>query len=227
MSASQRHIDRMLQQLQPGRPPDEILSPHHQVSWLFDLATEPKLLDMIERQVGPDIVLWSSHLICKAPGTGRAVPWHQDAPYWNISGTTAGAIWIAFDDIDATNGGMAIVPQWHTKGPLKLNDNRQEAFFKQEIDPNVLPQDIDSIKVQYEMPAGGMATHHTMIPHNSGPNLSDRWRRVLVLRYIAADGELGPRMYPDCRTGNKFPREGFLVRGQDIANRGLRHSPFD
>jgi hypothetical protein len=218
-------IERMMAQLEPGRKPDEIYSAHQQELWLFELATQPRLLDMMERHIGPDIVLWSSHLICKQPHTGRAVPWHQDAPYWNVSGKLPGAVWIAFDDVDEQNGGMAVLPGWHNKGALPRR-HRDEAFFDEEIDPAVLPPDPDAVKITYSMPAGGMATHHTMIPHSSIPNNSDRWRRVLVFRYIAADGVFGDKEYPDYRNGEKFPRRFFLVRGRDVLNRGLETSPF-
>ncbi len=60
-----------------------------------------------------------------------------------------------------------------------------------------------------------------MIPHRSPPNTSDRWRRVLVCRYMGADGEMDEKEYPDYRTGRMFPRKYLLVRGEDLRNRGL------
>ena len=86
LSQGQQEIDRMLAQLQTGRDQADIISPHQIHRWIWNLATEPKILDMIEAQIGPDIVLWSSHLLCKPPVTGIAIPWHQDTPYWNVGG---------------------------------------------------------------------------------------------------------------------------------------------
>ena len=77
------------------------------------------------------------------------------------------------------------------------------------------------------MPAGGLAIHHTMIPHTSEPNASDRWRRVITFRYVAADGTFGAKQYPDYRTGESFDRAFYLVRGKDLAGKGLKSSPFD
>jgi hypothetical protein len=210
----------------PGLPTDQIISAHQQEPWIWELATQSSLLDMVERQCGPDIVLWSSHVLCKEPHSGRRIPWHQDAPYWNVRGRMAGGIWIAFDAVGADNGGMCILPDWHDKGVLRRRATTDD-LFDQEIDPSVLPEDIENRKVQYQFPAGGMATHHTMIPHTSEPNASDRWRRVLVLRYMAADADMGPKTYHDYRTGEPFEREAFLVRGRDIANKRLRRSPFE
>jgi len=226
LESCRHELDLMINgKLQPGRKPDEIISAHHQESWAWELATHPKVLDMIEMQIGPNIVLWSSHLICKPPGSGMHIPWHQDAPYWNVSGGLAAGIWIAFDDVDASNGGMCILPRWHQRGVLPIAQ-RQARLFNQEIDPSSLPKDIDQVKVQYRFKAGGMAIHNTMIPHTSEPNRSDRWRRVAVFRYVRADGEHGPKEYEDYQTGKPFDRKFFLVRGEDVANRNLPRTPF-
>jgi hypothetical protein len=220
-----RHVDRMMDNLQPGRDPADILSAHQQEPWMFDLAREPKALDVIEKQIGPNIMLWSSHMICKAPGTGTTVPWHQDAPYWNVKGTLPAGLWIAFDDMGADNGAMAVLPGWHRKGTLPRCDSGQDRFDEM-VDPAALPANVEDLAAQYSMPASGMAIHDTMIPHRSQANTSDRWRRVLVLRYLDAEAQMGDKMYEDYRTGEPFARIGYLLRGEDVANRGWQRSPF-
>lgn len=216
-------MERMIGQLYSKFSPDMMIGTHQLgEQWICDLATEPKLLDLLERHIGPDLVLWASHLLCKQPQTGRPVPWHQDAPYWNISGPFSGSVWVPFDDIDDDNGAMAIIPGWHHKGTLpKLYRDKEFEEFDEEIDPKVLPENIDEVKVKYIMRAGQMAIHHTMLPHNSVPNRSDRWRRVLVLRYMVSDCETHNMEYEDYRTGVKFPRDYYLVRGRDTLNQGL------
>ena len=72
-----------------------------------------------------------------------------------------------------------------------------------------------------------MAIHDSMLPHNSIPNHSDRWRRALAIRYMTAAGDMGDKMYEDYRNGDPFPRRYFLVRGEDVFNRGLERSPFE
>lgn len=216
-------LERMIGQLNPDFSPDMMIGAHQLgEQWMCDLATEPELLDVLARHIGPDIVLWASHLLCKPPRTGRPVPWHQDAPYWNISGPFSGSVWVPFDDIDDDNGAMSIIPGWHTKGTLqRLYRDKEFQEFDEEIDPQVLPGNIDDVKVKYIMQAGQMAIHHTMLPHNSVPNKSNRWRRVLVLRYMASDCETHAMEYEDYRTGEHFPREYYLVRGRDVLNQDL------
>jgi phytanoyl-CoA hydroxylase len=221
----QAETDRMLGQIQPGRSPENMISCHHQERWIFRLAEEPQLLDMIERHVGPNIVLWSSHFLIKPPRTGKLVPWHQDTPYWDLDGELAPGVWIALDDVDRENGTMSVLPGWHNKGELPRRDSGGVAF-SEEIQPDALPADLETDCVEYRLRAGQMAIHHTMIPHTSTPNSSNRYRRVLVLRYMSADGTVGAKEYEDYRTGEKFARECFLVRGEDVRKRGLRRSPF-
>ena len=223
-------LDRMLSRLHATCTPEEMICAHQLGErWIWDLGTEPKLLNMIERQIGPNIVFWSSHALAKPPRTGIEVRWHQDAPYWNVVGRMPGAVWIPLDDVDEENGTMSILPDWHTKGqlPRLIVEDGDKPLFREEIDPKDLPDDADQRKVTYRLEAGQMATHHTMLPHCSTPNRSDRWRRIISMRYVAADAQLGEKVYKDFRTLEPFDRAFFLVRGEDIKGYGLKRSPFD
>ena len=77
LAFGRRQIDRMVAQLQPGRSPEHMISCHQQEQWLFELACEPQILDLVERQIGPDIVLWSSHFLIKPPRARRYRPGPQ------------------------------------------------------------------------------------------------------------------------------------------------------
>lgn len=221
-------IDRMLDQLHANISPEWIIAGHCLERWIWELATETKILDMIERQIGPNIVFWSSHLLCKPPGQGRVVPWHQDAREWpNVIGNFGASVWIPFDDVDNDSGTMTILPGWHNKEPLpQIPRGGDRDDFYADIDPAAFPENLDEIKVDYVLQAGQAAIHHVMTPHTSMPNSSSRWRRVLIFRYIASDGELGPGTYYDYRTNEPFDRVFCLVRGEDDQGRGLPRSPF-
>ena len=223
----QARVRDMLARRHESVPPEMMIGVHQIEPWIFDIAAQPKLLDMIEHQIGPDILLWASHMLCKPPHTGDAVPWHQDAPYWNISGRFSAGVWIAFDDVDEQNGAMSVLPGWHKKGTFPVQDSHSIKGFHSEIVPAQLPDDLDQRRVPYILNAGQMGIHDVMIPHNSPPNTSDRWRLVLVFRYIAADAQLGPNTYHNYKNGQPFEREFTLMRGRDVQNLGLRRSPFE
>lgn len=60
--------------------PEWIMSLHQVLpggnqNWMWRLATDPKLLDMLEHHLGPDIVLFSTQLAIKPAGSGWDVPW--------------------------------------------------------------------------------------------------------------------------------------------------------
>ena len=214
VSAARANLAAMLAKLHSSLQADEIYSAHQQEPWLLDIATTPVVLDAVEQILGPHVVLWSTHLICKPPRTGRAIPWHQDGTYWNLSGPMV-SVWLAFDDVDDENGTMYVLPGHH-KQILGRRETGSD-FFDEEIQPTVLPADIAEREVEYRLKAGEAAMHHVLIPHRSPPNRSaDRWRRVVVLRYMSADGEKVAKQYPNYRTGQSFDRKYILVRSSGL-----------
>jgi hypothetical protein len=127
LAAARANLDRMLQELHPSLKSTEIYSAHQQERWILDILTAKPLLDIIEKEIGPDIVLWSSQMLCKQPRSGKAIPWHQDLTYWNIGGRTT-SIWMALDDVDETNGTMYVLPGWHHHGPLERRRTEDDLF---------------------------------------------------------------------------------------------------
>jgi len=229
LAECRRQIERMLQELHPEISPEWIIAGHRMERWIWDLATDSRILDMIERQIGPNITFWSSHLLCKPPHAGRVVPWHQDAMEWgNVNGNFGCSIWIPFDDVDVESGTMTILPGQHNKGPLpQVPRGGERDDFYADIDPAAFPENLDEVTVDYVLKAGQCAIHHVMTPHTSMPNKSDRWRRVLIFRYIAPDGQLGSSTYYDYRTNEPFDRVFYLVRGEDVHELGLPRSPYE
>jgi hypothetical protein len=218
-------VQAMLDELRSEHAPEGIIGAHQRgADWILRLASQAPLLDLIECHVGPNIVLWTSHLVCKPPRTGKAIPWHQDAPYWNVSGRLAGGVWIPFDDVGRDNAAMTVLPGWHQRGTLPRLRNEAE-LFSEEIDPVALPADVDRQEKVYGLQAGALAVHDPMLPHHSLPNTSPRPRRVLTLRYMNAEGAMGENTYRDHRTGEVFAREYYLVRGKDVLGRGLKSFP--
>ena len=95
-----------------------------------------------------------------------------------------------------------------------MGDKRDD--FYADIDPEEFPDDLERFAVTYDLKAGQAAIHHVMTPHNSTPNKSDHWRRVLIFRYLAADADFVPGTYYDYRTNEAFERVFYLVRGDDV-----------
>src|SRR3546814_17430948 len=70
----QENLDIMLNHLQPGRNPEEILSAHQQEPWLWELATQQKLRSE-ERRVGKE---------CVSTCRSRWTPYHYKKKQYRI-----------------------------------------------------------------------------------------------------------------------------------------------
>jgi ectoine hydroxylase-related dioxygenase (phytanoyl-CoA dioxygenase family) len=145
------------------------------------LVSDPRLLDVAARFIGPGIALFASHYIAKPPGDGQAVLWHQDAGYWPLDPMDVVTLWLALDDSAPDNGCLRVVPGSH-RGEV------HGVRLRTDVD-NVLRSEIEAdvdeaAAVDVVVLAGGVSVHHPAIVHGSEPNRSNRWRRGLTVRYI-------------------------------------------
>jgi len=51
--------------------------------WAYDLATDPRLLDVVEELIGPNILVFNSTVFTKPPRNPSFVSWHQDGTEWH------------------------------------------------------------------------------------------------------------------------------------------------
>ena len=146
---------------------------------LYDLVTDPRILDHVEDLVGPNVICWGSHFFCKLPHDPKKVPWHQDASYWPFSPSRTVTVWLAIDNTDEENAAMRFVPGTHTMGHLEWRDTDAPSVLNQEIRgiENLGEPVYDCLK------AGEMSLHADMLAHGSDPNHSDRRRCGLTIRY--------------------------------------------
>lgn len=181
--ANRRYFDSLLDQmraLQDGRDGNYAINGYHMCcEGLWDIVTNPTILDFVEDIVGPDIVAWGSHFFCKQPGDEKHVPWHQDASYWPLTPARTVTVWLAIDDTDPENAAMQFVPGSHNLGHLE---------WKETSKPAVLGQEIVEIgrfgkPVHDTLKAGQFSLHADMLAHGSGPNTSSRRRCGLTVRY--------------------------------------------
>lgn len=155
---------------------------------LYDICTQPRVLDLVEDIIGPNIVCWGSHLFAKLPGDPKAVPFHQDAVYWPLTPSKSVTVWLAIDDVDAENAAMQFVPNSHLHGALEhevLGLDGSRVLGRQTTE-------LDRFDERYvnELRAGQASMHSDLLLHGSEPNTSSRRRAGLTLRYASADVRL-------------------------------------
>lgn len=192
-----------LQQKNPELRPENL---HHRLMWddpfWVRLVSDPRLLDLVEPIIGPNIALFASHYISKPGGDGLPVLWHQDGSYWPLEPMEVVTAWLAVDDSTAENGCMRVLPGSHHGPMLAHHQHDQQAVLGTEI----RPEDLDtSGAVDVELPSGGVSLHHPLLVHGSNPNHSPRRRCGLTIRYIPATTRITA---PDWTT--------FLLRGEPV-----------
>jgi len=146
---------------------------------LWDIATNDKILDLVQDIIGPDIICWATAVLSKPAKNLKYVPWHQDASYWGLSPARTVTVWLAIDDADEKNSAMEFIPGSHNKGHLpQTKTDENSAFHVQTANVEGLGRAyVDALK------AGQCSMHADMLVHGSPANHSDRRRCGLTLRY--------------------------------------------
>lgn len=186
--------------------------PGKSVGLLFNLWLQDD--DFREVSFLPQLARWSAQLIgsrqvrlledgviFKDPGTGGALHWHQDYPYWPLATPVATTAWIALDDVTLDNGGMRVAVGSHLLGErlpasfgggTSYGEDKRSPLIKPIEDPEQIGFEVEPV----ELRAGEVSFHTPLTWHASGPNTTDGPRRGFVIRY-AGDGViwLGSRRY--------------------------------
>ncbi|MFV3077178.1 phytanoyl-CoA dioxygenase family protein [Niveispirillum fermenti] len=142
-----------------------------------------RVLDLVERFIGPRIYLHSSKMLYKPPFQGRRKPFHQDLAYWPDMTGAQVTIWCPIDPATAGNGCMEVVPGSHSRGMLEHHELEDWQIEDGRIDPQ-------SVRV-IEMAAGDALFLDVLTIHASRPNRSDRGRLAAIVNYIAAPRAAG------------------------------------
>jgi phytanoyl-CoA hydroxylase len=195
---------------------DPLREAHYHYRPIYDVCASPKLLDMIESLLGPDVVLLYSHIMNKKPG-GLRVAWHQDGPYWHrVEPKIAVTAWIALDDATVENGCMRVIPGSH-QGHRDLGQVPSDVPDLIQDRPYELPREVvDERKaVDIVMKRGDLSLHDSYLIHGSEPNRSGTRRAALTVRYVPSTTCIKDQ--PD--------RRQFLVRGKAVPTGNVYYEP--
>lgn len=180
------YFDDLLRQVTAsGGDSYSISSAHLKYGPVYDILTDPRIVEPVADLFGENVVGWGSHFFCKMPGDGKSVAWHQDASYWPLSPSKAVTVWLAIDDADQENACMKFIAGSHTKGHMtyRPSDSAEHNVLNQTIDN---PEQYGEL-VYDPLKAGQASIHSDLLLHGSDKNESDRRRCALTLRYCSAD----------------------------------------
>ncbi len=205
------YLDGFIAEMSKIMRPEHLDKPHVWDKRFLDFCATPSLLDHVEQLIGPDIVLFSSHIISKAKGDGLPVPWHQDAIYWDLEPMNVTTLWLAIDASTVENGCMRVIPGTHTRGPLEhVRDTSPEGKV---LDRGLKPEFVDERQaVDCVLQPGDCSFHAPYLIHGSTPNKSPQRRCGYTMRFMPATTKL-LRNGPLAQWFASHPL--FLLRGRD------------
>jgi len=153
--------------------------------------------------------LFHDHVLVKEPGTSKATPWHQDAPYYFVDGEQTVSFWIPIEPVkEATLRCIAGSHKW-PKMVLPVRWLAETSFYAGENDYLPVPDpDREPGKyrvLEWAMQPGDAVAFHYRTVHGARGNLSERRRRALSLRWVGDDARYVTR---PGRTSPPFPGHG-------------------
>ena len=168
------------------------------------LALNENIISVLEQLLmTTDMKMFRNSLLMKPLVVGSQKGVHQDSPYWPIQPMSLCSCWFPLDDATIENGCMAVIPGGHKNGPSPhvsvADDYVMDESYYDSADIITLP-----------MSAGSGLFFHSLLPHSTGPNLSNDWRRAIALSYMSSKS-----IYTGERDGGPvyFPIQGTTFEG--------------
>jgi len=163
------------------------------------------------------------HVLVKEPGTPKPTPWHQDSPYYFVSGTQTISFWIPVDPVKEAR--LRFIAGSHRWGqmirPVSWADNSD--FYDQDQDWMPVPDpDAEPGKfeiVEWSMSPGDAVLFDFRTVHGARGNPLGQRRRALSLRWVGDDARFCARPgrtsppYPDhkMKAGQRLREDWFPV----------------
>ena len=179
------------------------------------IALNKNLLDIVEKIIGPNILLWSVEFFIKEPKSKSIVTMHQDLTYWGLDDNEMQVTaWVALSLSDKTSGCMDFVKKSFKNSILPHTDTFADNNLLsrgQEISVRVKEKD----KTHIILKPGQVSLHHGLTIHGSGVNLSNDRRIGVAIRYLN----------PKIKQQHAIKDFAILARGKDNYNNFLKYDP--
>ena len=194
---------------------------------VFRLLTNPRLLDIVESVIGPEI--YSNpvqHTRIKPPvrhlpeaaldANVAATLWHQDSAVIDTEadGTDMLTIWLAVTDATLENGRLIVERGSHRE---EMTLHCPGKVFPAEI---YIPESIidDGRVIPMEVPAGGAVLLHKLTEHGSLDNHSNNIRWSFDLRYQPIGQATGRSVFPGFVARSRAHPEQVITDPDEWAN---------
>ncbi|MBK6313572.1 MAG: phytanoyl-CoA dioxygenase family protein [Blastocatellia bacterium] len=187
---------------------------------IYDLCSQPAIVERLASLLGPDILLWRTQMFYKKPGDGETL-WHQDynfpGPFRvpSIDPPVTITAWIALDDATIENGCVELIAGSHLEGRLEtVKDAGTEGIFGRNY-RLARPIGGDDVMAKMTIKAGQFFLFSNLTVHGSGPNNSELTRLGIGARFTSTDVRVYPGVSIDGQ-GMSLDNYGcVLVRGEN------------
>lgn len=177
---------------------------HLLTTWMADIIRNPRILDVVESLLGPDLLCRTAALFIKDSNGKSFVSWHQDGTYWGLNSQDVTTAWLALSPSTVESGCMRMYPgshKWEQVSHSDTFDDDNLLSRGQVMDTTIDENGARDIVVQ----PGEISLHHVNVAHASAPNNSGSTRFGIAIRYIK----------PDVRQAMGGGDSATLVRGED------------
>jgi ectoine hydroxylase-related dioxygenase (phytanoyl-CoA dioxygenase family) len=137
------------------------------------------MAEIARAALGDTVYVFNEQYVVKAAERGMKFGWHQDSGFIPYAHQPYLTCWIALDDVTEENGTVYVLPYSRAGTREVVEHVRDEEtndmigyFGEDPGDPVVVP-------------AGSIACFSSTVFHRSGPNRTDRMRRVYLAQYSA------------------------------------------
>ncbi len=185
----------------------DICNWHMRHRWCYEMAVNPKILDLVEGIFDePNLILWSMIIWYKEPNNDLYVPWHQDGAYWPMTPHKAVTAWVALGDTFAENGGLTFIPGYQDRIYEHPSFSDPQTEFIEKLGDDR----VDAARaVPLTVKAGQVCLFNLATIHSTGFNRTGRARVGCAFRYTTPD----VKFHLDQWT--RYKPELCVVRGED------------
>ena len=144
---------------------------------LGDFVFGELMADICRATMGEEAYLFNDQYVVKGTDKDSSFSWHQDSGYVHLDCPMYLTCWITLDDVTLENGTVYLLP---------YSESGIRSVVKHLIDPRTNDQVGYFGKnpgIPVILPAGSIAVFSSYVFHRSGPNLTDKLRRVYLPQY--------------------------------------------
>jgi ectoine hydroxylase-related dioxygenase (phytanoyl-CoA dioxygenase family) len=128
-------------------------------------------------------------LLVKEPGTAERTPWHQDQPYWAVSGRQVCSVWLTLDPVpeEVSVEYVRGSHRWPEYSPYHFADGTPYADTGLPALPDIEARRGEYAIARFAMQPGDCLVFQAMIVHGAPGNRGVRRRRALSTRWAGDD----------------------------------------